>query len=114
MFPPSEIVHGPQNITVFLDLAGSLLCETKGGTYTWVINGTLPSNIPFDILSDMVLSDNYTITNSGSRINNLTIRAKDEYSGTRFQCRVVNPPNPPALSESAFLKIQGIVYFQDY
>ncbi|CAI8007697.1 hypothetical protein GBAR_LOCUS5342 [Geodia barretti] len=104
-----EIVHGPQNITVFLDLAGSLLCETKGGTYTWVINGTLPSNIPFDILSDMVLSDNYTITNSGSRINNLTIRAKDGYSGTRFQCRVVNPPNPPALSESAFLKIQGLL-----
>ena len=99
------ILSPPANATVFMERFASFSCETKDGSPTWMINGTVQEQVQ---IPAMDLSSNNTITDSGSRLNYLTIRAKEEFNGTRIQCRVVNPPNTPALSDNAFLMIQGI------
>ena len=99
-----EIIRAPENTTVFLDKTSVLTCETDGGLTGWRINGTLLTD-QLDLRSDLVISE--TNTNERTTVQNLTIPARAEYNGTKFQC-VVLGFDGFAESENATLMIQGI------
>ena len=89
-------------------------CVTVGGDVaTWRVNGILLQSLPPEIRSDVVVSE--TNTDEGTRVEELTIPARAEYNGTRFQCLVGIFGGSSDESENATLRIQGnIVYSQSF
>ena len=87
-------------------------CETDGDVTTWRVNGIILQSLPPEIRSDLLISE--TNTPEGTIVEELTIPARAEYNGTRFQCLVVIIGGSSDLSENATLTIQGniIVYSQ--
>ena len=82
-------------------------CETVGGdAATWRVNGTILRSLPPEIRSDVVVS--VTNTPEGTVVEELTIPARAEYNGTRFQCLVGIFGGSSDESENATLMIQGI------
>ena len=104
---PPEILQAPESTVVFLDQSAVFTCETVGGDVaTWRVNGILLRNLPPEIHSDVVVSQ--TITPEGTVVEELTIPARAEYNGTRFQCLVGIFGGSSDESENATLTIQGI------
>ena len=97
LFYPPEILHGPENTTVFLDQSAVFSCETRGGVTSWFINGTLRRNLPHEVRNDIKFSKTK---------KNLTISARAKYNGTIVQC-VILGDGSSAESENATLQIQG-------
>jgi hypothetical protein len=99
------ILRAPNDMTVFLNESAVFTCETDGGLSGWSLNGTILEYLSPEIHRDLKVSKLNTA--QGSRVENLTIPARAEYNGTRFQCLVVALSHPTLHSESALLKIQG-------
>jgi hypothetical protein len=99
------IIKAPNDTTVFLKQSAVFTCETDGGLSGWSLNGTILEDLSPEIHGDLKVSRLNTA--QGSRVENLTIPARAEYNGTRFQCLVVALSHPTLHSESALLKIQG-------
>ena len=80
---------------------------TRGGISGWLFNGTLleelEQNSP-EIRNEIQVVPN---TSAGMTVETLTIPARAQYNGTRFQC-VVFLLTGSARSDNATLKIQGI------
>ena len=102
----SEINQHPNDATVFLSKSAVFTCETRGGQSAWLINGTLleelEQNSP-EIRSDIQAVSN---TSAGMTMETLTILARAQYNGTRFQC-VVLTLTGSLQSDNATLTIQG-------
>ena len=81
---------------------------TRGGQSGWLVNGTLleelEQNSP-EIRDDIQVVPNIS---AGSTMEKLTIPARAQYNGTRFQCAVFALTGS-LQSENATLKIQGIL-----
>ena len=91
---------------MFLDQSAVFTCETDGGVSGWRINGTLLSDVPSKIRSDVMIS--VTSTPEGNTVETLTIPARAEYNGTEVQC-VVLGFGGSAESKNVTLNIQGII-----
>ncbi|CAI8019347.1 hypothetical protein GBAR_LOCUS11635 [Geodia barretti] len=100
-----EILQGPNSTTVFLNQSAVFTCETDRGLAGWRLNGTILEDLSPEIHDDLEVSTLNTA--QGSRVENLTIRARAEYNGTRVQCLVIVFGSPSVNSRSANLKIQG-------
>ena len=102
-----EIIQDPENETVFLHQLAVFTCETRGGASLWVVNGMLLEEL--EQSSPELRADISTETNisGGITMETLTIQAKAQYNGTRFQCGVLTFSGSDQ-SENATLKIQGI------
>ena len=98
-------MQGPNSTTVFLNQSAVFTCETDGGLAGWRLNGTILEDLSPEIHDDLEVSTLNTA--QGSRVENLTIRARAEYNGTRVQCLVIVFGSPSVNSRSANLKIQG-------
>ena len=81
-------------------------CETVGGGFSWIVNGTLREVVDPEIRRDLMISE--IIIDGGSTVETLTIPARAEYNGTRVQCLVFTVDGPRAESGNATLVIQGI------
>ena len=79
-------------------------CETVGGAFIWVVNGTQREIINPEIRRDLMISD--VIIDGGRREQDLTIPARAEYNGTRVQCLAFSLSGSDQ-SENATLLIQG-------
>ena len=101
-----EIIHAPEDTTVFLAQSAEFICESDGGLSGWRINGTLRRHLPPEIHNDLSVSS--ATTAEGTTVEELTIPARAEYNGTRVQCVVLDFGGSSAESENATLKIQGI------
>ena len=75
----------------------------------WEVNGTLLQDLPPEIFND--LGQAAMNTAQGSTVETLTIPARAEYNGSRFQCVVLNIGSPSISSKNATLKIQGIANY---
>ena len=102
-----EIIRNPENKTVFLHQLAVFTCETRGGLSGWVVNGMLLEQL--EQSSPETRADILTVTNisGGMTMETLTILAKAQYNGTRFQCGVLTFGGS-VQSDNATLKIQGI------
>ena len=96
-----EILHAPENTTVFLNQPAVFTCETRGGITLWRVNGT-QRELLLPILPDLVLSG------EGTAVQTLTIPARAQYNGTRVQCLSVIYGGPSMESDNVTLTIQGI------
>ena len=103
---PPEILQAPESTVVFLNQSAVFTCETVGGLTIWRVNGISLRNLPPEIHNDLVVSP--TNTDEGTRVEELTIPARAEYNGTRFQCLVLGFGGSSDESENATLMIQGI------
>ena len=98
------MLQAPGNKTVFLNQSAVFTCETRGGSTSWRVNGTLLDELPPAIEMDLeIIGAN---TAEGTRLENLIIPAKAEYNGTRVSCSV---QQRGSFMESAnvTLRIQG-------
>ena len=102
-----EILHAPENTTVYQGQSAVFTCETDGGLAGWKINDSLIGDLPAEIL--LHLSVTSTDTANGTIVGELTIPARVEYNGTRVQCVVLTFGGSPAESETVTLKMQGII-----
>ena len=102
-----EIFHDPESKTVFQHQSAVFTCEARGGLSGWVVNGVLLEEL--EQSSPEIHADISTVANisGGMTIETLTILAKAQYNGTRFQC-VVLTLSGSVQSDNATLKIQGI------
>ena len=102
----SEIIQHPNDATVFLSESAVFTCVTRGGQSGWLVSGTLleelEQNSP-EIRSDIQAVSN---TSAGMTMETLTILARAQYNGTRFQCAVLTFSGS-ARSDNATLTIQG-------
>ena len=83
-------------------------CETDGSISSWRINEQLPGDLPPEVHSDLELSS--TGTDEGTTLLTLTIPARAEYNNTRVQCLTGTFGGSSVESETAILKVQGIIY----
>ena len=107
LFLSPEILHDPENTTVFLDQSAVFSCEVNGGLSGWRINGTLSEDLSTEIHDDLNFSS--TDTAEGNTLLTLTIPARALYNGTRVQCLTARFGGSSAESENATLNIQGIM-----
>ena len=103
----AEILVDPESRIVFLDQLAVFTCETVGGTFIWIVNGTQREVHPAEIRRDLVVTE--TITDDDTTLETLTIPARAEYNGTRVQCFVGIFGGSTAQSDNATLWIQGIL-----
>ena len=108
----SEILKDPENKTVFLHQSALFTCETDGSISSWRINGTLPGDLPPAVHSDLELSS--IGTDNGTTLLILTIPARAEYNNTRVQCLTGTFGGSSVESETAILKVQGIIHVSIY
>ena len=103
-FLHAEILHAPENTTVFLNQLASFKCETTGGIPGWKVNGSLLQDLPHDIGSDVLHTIGFSM---GNRVESLIIAARARYNGTKIQCVVFTFASTSIESKNATMMIQG-------
>lgn len=102
-FPP-VILHGPSDVTVYLDQSAEFTCEIAGGLSGWKVNGTKLEDLPPEVEKDMETTD--PSTGNGTILSTLTIPARAKYDGTTFQCLSIKYGSSTP-SKTATLRVQG-------
>ena len=80
---------------------------SRGGQSGWLVNGTLLEELEQNLPGIRDKIQAVSNTSAGMTMETLTISARAQYNGTRFQC-VVLTFSGSAQSDNATLKIQGI------
>ncbi|CAI8051912.1 hypothetical protein GBAR_LOCUS28406 [Geodia barretti] len=100
-----EILHAPDNNTVFLNQPAVFVCETDGGFPGWKVNGSILEDLSPELRSKLQVTGYNTA--EGSRVENLTIPAQVDYNGTNIQCLVIKLDGTTAQSKNYSMRIQG-------
>ena len=107
-FTLSEILHAPENATVFLNRSVAVFtCISSGGYAGWKVNGKLIEELSPELENAIEVQE--TNTPDGHRLENLTISTSTKFNGTRIQCVVQKEGEQEKVSKTATLKIQGMV-----
>ena len=102
---PTEILCPPKKTSVFLGSPARFECEVKGGLAAWKVNGTLVDALPFEIRSNVTVSQR--VSDRRFSLLSLSITGRAEYNMTTVQCVARDSDGNTNQSSIVFMYIQG-------